>query len=251
MELILAMFCLLGGFALLVFGVVIFVIVRRSQPYTAPEIAQANAAADAHFAATVPALLPWNASALADLACQWQNPKGAPLFRRGIGQVTSIRQPDHTGWLAFYLDTKGNRGFVRLHASDRKVQLQIEQGNIRVTVDGSPLGWLRESDGTIFDSNARAVGCYHRYRGMQWWMSSQPLTPRYGAVELYGRAIAEVNDALIWGNAPFKTDAAQRPLIRLSVAALTAEEENWLLALVALELYYDALRSRASVAPIR
>ena len=61
---------------------------------------------------------------------------------------------------------------------------------------------------------------------------------------LQGRTVAGVNDALIRSSGLFAGSAATRPLVRNLVPDLTPGEENWLLALVALELYHSADRYR-------
>lgn len=64
-------------------------------------------------------------------------------------------------------------------------------------------------------------------------------------VELYGRTVAEVSDSLVRSGGLLASRAAGRPLVRNLPPDLTQEEENWLMALVALELYYDAVRARS------
>jgi len=140
------------------------------------------------------------------------------------------------------------------------VRLDIEANEARVTVGGQTLGSIRLCEGTIFDSGRQPIGRYHRYRGWRWQVGSAPTSSRYGPVELYGRTVAEVNDGLIRGGGLLTGSAASRPLMRNPSTALrqssgqgsgqglasdlTPEEENWLLALVALELYHSALRHR-------
>ncbi len=243
--LILAPFCLMG---VAFVGALILVIIlgrRRSQPYSAEETAQAEAAAETYLDRTVPALLPWTPEALADLACQWRGTRGGLVIGQHQGQVVSLSQPDGPGWLAFALSLKGYRGFLHVLTSDREIRLEIGPGGFRVTVDGQLLGSLREKDGALFDSQAQPIGCYRRYRGLRWQMGSRSLSTRYGPVELYGRQIAEVSDGLNWGGGPLGRDDARRPLIRLRGTELTYEEENWLLSVVAMELYYSALRQRS------
>ncbi len=98
-----------------------------------------------------------------------------------------------------------------------------------------------------FDARGQTIGRSNRYRGVRMWMGSRSVTPRYGTVELYGRAVAEVNDALNWGSGFFDTGDARRQLVRVKIESLTTDEKNWLLALVAVELYYNALRTAAAI----
>jgi len=124
------------------------------------------------------------------------------------------------------------------------VRLDIEANEARVTAEGQPLGSIHLREGTIFDSGGQPIGRYHRYRGLRWQVGSAPVSSRYGPLELHGRTVAEVNDGLVRGGGLLTGNAASRPLMRNLVPDLTSQEENWLLALVALELYYSALRHR-------
>jgi hypothetical protein len=53
--------------------------------------------------------------------------------------------------------------------------------------------------------------------------------------------VAEVSDGLVRSGALFNPGTS-RPLLRHLASDLTQEEENWLLALVALEFKYNAPR---------
>jgi hypothetical protein len=292
MELLVAIpFCCLGVFTLLGFGLVILMISRQSQPYSTQEKAKAEAAAETYLSQTVPTLLPWTPSALADLSCQWQGTRGGFTIGQYQGLVKSLSKPDGPGLLAYYLSLKGRRGFLRLRTSEpfdpstrlrtgpaqdrpfdpaplgytrdrqdrpfgvypersrraqdrREVRLDIEANEVRVSVEGQPLGSVHLHEGTIFDSGGQPIGRYHRYRGLRWQVGSAPTSSRYGPLELHGRTVAEVNDGLVRSGGLLTGSAASRPLVRNLAADPTPEEENWLLALVALELYHSALRHR-------
>ena len=116
--LVVASFCCLGAFVLLGFGLVILMISRQSQPYDAQEKAKAEAAAETYLSQTVPTLLPWTPSALADLSCQWQGTRGGFTIGQYQGVVKSLSNPDGPGLLAYYLSLKGRRGFLRLCTSE-------------------------------------------------------------------------------------------------------------------------------------
>jgi len=113
-----------------------------------------------------------------------------------------------------------------------------------MSVSERPLGSIRLPDQTLLNEGEQPIGCYHRYRGLRWQVGSASASSRYGPVELHGRRMAEVNDGLVRGGGLLTGSAASRPLLRNLSPDLTPEEEDWLLALVALELYYDALRHR-------
>ncbi len=242
--LILAPFCFVGAFILLGFGLVLFVNSQRSQPYSAREMAQAEAGASDFFSHAMPTLLPWRPDALADLAARWEGTRSGFLIGEYKGMVRSLSYPDRASRLACYLCLKGRRGFLRLRAPGREMRLDIAAGEAHVVSDEQPLGSIRLNEGTIFDREGQPIGRYHRYRGWRWQMGSVPTSSRYGPLELRGRTVAEVNDALVRGSGPFVADSARRPLVRNLAPNLKPEEERWLLALVGLELYHDAIRAR-------
>lgn len=226
-------FCIIV-LVVLVFGFLILLRLLRSRPYGAQETAQAKARASDFVSRTVPTLLPWQPGALADLAAHWEGTRGGFVIGEHQGVLKSLSNLDGPGLLACYLSLKGNQGFLLLCTPEHEVRLDIETDGANVAVEGQPLGSIHLREGTIFDSGGRPVGRYHRQRG---------LSPRYGPVELYGRTVAEVNDTLVRGG-EFLLDGGARPLVRNLTPDLTPEEENWLLALVALELYHDAIRHR-------
>ena len=245
MELIVVVpFCCLGVFVLLGFGLVILMILRQSQPYSAQEMGQAEASASDFISRTVPTLRPWQPSALTELSCQWQGTRGGFTIGQYQGVVKSLSNPDGPSLLAYHLSLKGSRGFLRLHTSEREVRLDIEANQAHVTVQGRPLGSIHLHEGTILDSGGQPIGRYHRYRGLRWQVSSAPTSSRYGPLELHGRTVAEVNDGLVRSGGLLTGSAATRPLVRNLVPDLTPGEENWLLALVALELYHCGIRYR-------
>jgi hypothetical protein len=249
--LILAPFCLCGTVGLFICGFVALAFWLRSRPYSAQELANAEAAASDYLARATPALLPWTMAALADLACQWEGTRGGLLVGQHTGQVKSLGRPDQPGLLAYYLSLKGRNGFLRLRTSEREVRLDIAANDVRVTAWGQPLGSIILQDGALLDGAGQPLGRYHRYRGLRWQVGSALTSPRYGPVELHGRTVAEVNDTLIRSNQLFAADAARRPLLRNLASELAPEEEGWLLALVALELLYDALRRRRRASALR
>jgi len=128
------------------------------------------------------------------------------------------------------------------------MRLDIKANEMQVIAGDQFLGSIRLNKGTIFDSGGQPIGHYHRYRGLRWQVGSAPVSSRYGPVELYGRTVAEVNDSLV-RSGPWAGGAASRPLVRNLVPDLTPGEANWLLAIVALELCYSALRFRNRPSP--
>jgi hypothetical protein len=67
------------------------------------------------------------------------------------------------------------------------------------------------------------------------------------AVARQAASIVQREDALNWNSGVFDAGDARRSLVRVKIEWLTPEEENWLLALVAVELYYNARRTAAAI----
>jgi hypothetical protein len=263
MELIAIAFCCLCGIVIILLAG-LFILWHRHyrQPYSAEKKAQAETAAQTYLAQAVPTLQAWTPSCLPDLSCQWRSAESGHLGWRNAGQVVSIGDPTGPGLLAFYVHLKGKWGFLRLCPSEGEVRLDIEAtdrlssvgvskgkltvtGEIKITVGQQPLGSIRLPDGVILNSAGQSIGCYHRYQGRRGFSEGIPRQSRYGPVELHSRTVAELNDVLIPGRPLFDTDPAHRPLIRNLASSPSQEEENWLLALIGLELYYDAIRHRS------
>ena len=239
MELILAALCLLTGLAILLLCLLLFITVLRQRPIPAVEIAQADASAQKFLGQA--ALRDWNASALTDLACRWEGAKTGLTRGEYQGRVMSVSQPD-SAWLAFYLTLKADQGLMRLRSAAQEMRIEFRGGIARIDA----LGSRRENDGHLFDAKQQYIGRYKRFQGWRWTMGNRSLTPHYGAIEMSGRVIAEMNDALNWGGGLFDAGDAQRPLIRLLAPNLSSVEEQWLIALVGVELFFNARRARAS-----
>ncbi|MBU0494949.1 MAG: hypothetical protein KKA73_12290 [Chloroflexi bacterium] len=211
--------------------------VKRHQPYTAQEMTQAEAKASDLVSRVGPTLWPWQPGALADVADHWEGTRGSDSLwiEWHQGTVKSLSHPASPGLLAFYLSLKGGRGFLRLYTYEHEVRLDMAPGLVHVTSRGKPLGSIRPSitTQTISDSTGQPIGRYQRFKGSL-------VSTNYGPVELCGRTVGEVNILVRRRDALF--DHAPRPVIRNLLPDLSAEEEDWLLAVLALELVYNAFR---------
>lgn len=221
-------------------GLVIRNLWARRQPYTASEMARAEAESSDFLSGAAAGLLPWSPDAMADLSDHWEGTRGATsawLVERHQGVVQSLGQPGGPGRLAFFLSLKGGRGFLRLLTPEREVRLDIAPGVVHVSSRSRQLGSmaLSTTTQTFLDAAGQAVGRYHRFKGSL-------VRADYGPVELGGRTLAEATilvrhrDALL--------DRPPQAALRKLAAALSPEEEDWLLAVVGLELVYNASRYR-------
>lgn len=243
---------LCGGLLLVVGGLVLFRVVR-SMPLPPP------VEKETFLAQTAPTLLPWQPEAWEDLAAHWRGAlKVVGLRGYAQGVVKSLRQPEADGWLAFHVDMNDPHApQVWLRTSERQLRLDVRLpktfppvGEGEVRVDGQPLGRIRLPEGTLLDGEGRPIGRYRRHDTIL-----RTRTPRfYGTLQLGERTIAEV--AEVWMRLPPQFRGRWYgsltplpdpwPAVRNLQGPLRPLEADWLLAAVALELFFDARWVRSS-----
>lgn len=218
-------------------GLAMFML-RRAQK-AAPPVEARNP--ETFFAAQMPGLAAWSSSAFADLSNRWVGwwlRAGNSGYSQGV--IQSLSQPG-TGLIAFVLERSTFRsGVMNLRTRDHEVRLDIRGGgqfdtNAEVTaaINGEPLGRVRLPDGAIFDAGGQPIGQYTRRHLATRNMHYNPLV-------IKGKPIAAITN--IWIRQPA---ALRKPEPAMqNVASLSAEEERWLLAVLGVELYYDALWER-------
>jgi len=242
MEILVGLFILCACFAsIIAFFIVLFVLWQRSRPPSPQQQASAANAAQVDREESVATLLPWSTQCLGDLACQWRGTRTLALVGSEYrGQIASLSDPQGSSALAFHLSGKGRQGVLRLWTSDRQMQLDFRADG-STSVSGCLVGSIRP-DGELLDSAGQSIGAYPRRRGFRFVMGSIPVAPRYTSAELNRRAVAEINEGLVRRSGPFAASAATRPLIHNLRADVTREEEDWLIALIGLELIYNVRR---------
>ncbi len=250
---ILAFFCFGALFLLciaILLAVAFFVFARRASAVFGEAGRALHAGTATYFANIVPTLLPWQPHALADLSSHLEmNGIAGPGSLHYRGAIKSLSQP-HADWLAFDLRLNWRaRGALVLRASNRAVQLEIvshSADGARVRVDKIPFGGLRDHAGAIelCDVTQRRIGQYARYNRQPTLRpyGVEDVTPEYGAVEIGNRAIAGLNYNLIPNQSVAQLDQPIPALLRDLAPELTSQEEDWLLALIALEVYYRVAR---------
>lgn len=242
-----AFICCVGALIVIAF----FVFIRlSSKTFTAtPEKPGPDFLADA-----VPTLMSWNPErAFADLAARWvgwyRSISGVGRRSGGHyqGVVRSLSRPDD-GWLAFTIDrTHYWNAVTHLHTSNNHLEITLNYETIgafnasggvgEVRFDGQPLGSIHLPGGELFDPVGNALGRYARQTsGIQ--LRTHPIWNR---VEIEGRVVAEIN--AIWFRLP-RTTRRPFPALHNLIFDLTPTEGQWLLALLAIELYYDGLWRR-------
>ncbi len=190
---------------------------------------------------TVSSLLPWSPQhGLADLSslCRGQAEMsalgGTTYHARGTMQSQS---QSAMAWLAYTVNIRRRQGTVILHTSANELVAEVDTERDRtatVRVDGRPFGTVRMRTGEMADLLGRPVGRLSRGKAVTIYGMTN-----YRDVELNGRRVAEINGNLLHlgqrlGPSP--------PAFRLHDADLSCEEVWWLLALLALELYFDRNR---------
>ncbi len=242
MEILVGLFILCACFAsIAAFFVMLIVIWQRSRPLSPRARADAQSAAQVDRETSASALLSWSTHRLSDLACQWRGTRSLALVGSEYqGEIVSLSNPKGANALAFRLSAKGRAGVLQLWTSDRQMQLDFRADD-SASISGCLAGTILP-DGKLLDSAGRPVGNSRRHQGFGLLMGSIPIAPRDTPVELNGRMVAEINEGLIRGSGPFAAGAATRPLVRGLRADVTREEEDWLLAIIGLELIFDVRR---------
>jgi hypothetical protein len=197
---------------------------------------------DVFFAAKMPGLKFWQPDAFSDLSNRWLGwwEQIAPPFY-SQGMIRSLAKPEES-WIAFHLERSTYRSAVmRLRTSENEVVLNIRGGGqfdsnaeVDVTFDAESLGYMKLPECLLLNSQGQQIGQYQR-RGIAL------RTMHYAPVTLNGRTIASITD--IWVR---QIRARRKPeaLMQNVAADLSAEDQRWLLALIGIELYYDAMWRR-------
>jgi len=198
-------------------------------------------------------LLPWQPDALADFASHLEIAGlqiGPSLHYRGA--LKSLSQPETPGWLTFDLQLKFGKGTMEVRTAKGAYRLDIALNAAQVRVDGIPLGQIhtRGDEITLLGMDQRPLGHYQHqrpYLGLRvsvkvYYLRPGYLDPTYSPVEMRGRQIAEFNNNMILSQHLQFLQGPVPPLYRNLDPDLTAEETDWLMALLALEIYYRISR---------
>ena len=232
------------GIAVLVLGV-IFLFFRKFRSVSTQVAQDLSQSDDEFFAEVVPQLLPWEATALADLSAYLEYSRHASPGRvHARGKVKSLSRPDSPGWLAFDLRIEKFKGAMILKSAECDWQLQflgLTAKEVPVEVNGAPLGTIQEAQKEILllSTDRRPIGRYKQRQllGGIGGLTKYAQNPYFGPVELKERSLAELNRNPILLK-PLIGNASPPPLVKNLAANLTAEEEQWLVSLVGWEILY-------------
>ncbi len=251
---ILAFFCFGLLFFLLIASIIVaaFIVSTRRLSRTFGEAGRVLGTDTAtYFADAVGTLLPWDSSAWSDLSSHLEMSgiakPGSVHYR---GAIKSLSQPQERGWLVYEMRLKWRAdGMLVLRTSAHALQLTLQNNSassVQVLADGIPLGSLREQGGDIalFNTMGQPIGKYNRYRRKLQWRpyGVEDVEPGYGALAIGDRQLAEMNCNLIPNQYVAQLAQPIPALLRNVAPDVTSQEEDWLLALIGLEVYYRITR---------
>lgn len=159
------------------------------------------------------------------------------------GTLKSIVQPESFGWLAFDLQLKRAKGPMELVTAAGIYELEINLGSAKVRADGQPLGSLvtRAQKVHLLGIDEQPFGYYKRpSKAIKFYLGPNPdfFKPAYGSVVMNGRQVAEFNNNMVLIQHLKFMEDPMPTLYQNLVNDLTSEETDWLLALLAMEIYF-------------
>jgi hypothetical protein len=232
------------GIALLAF-LGFSLLIRKSGSISKQVTRDLNGPPDHFFTETTPHLLRWENKAPADLSAFLEFSRHTtPGNIHACGKVMSLSKPDAPGWLAYDLLIEKRKGALVLKSSDcnwRLGFLSLISKETPVEVDGRALGTIRQERNEILllSPSGTPVGKYlqHQFIGSSFGLSKYAQTPYFGAVELNGHLLGEVNRNPILLKQLVGNPKAH-PLVKNLAGELSREDEQWLVALVGWEIMY-------------
>lgn len=253
----------------LVFGVFVFFLFKDLLGFTHFLTTELPVPPAEDFLASA-TLHPWDSSAFGDLSCHWKG-DWRDITRLGRyegytrGIVKSLRDPDGPGWLAFTIDSnnrKERKGIIRLKTSTQQVELKVSgqrldlNMNVQAWVDGVEWGSITVTHpATAFKleptclyrsvdraSEARWMPVY-RPKGYFIPFKVVNFDPIYYPLTVNNNhPVASLAD--MWIRIPRAVVHKPFPAALQSVNdELNANEQNILLIMLGMSLYFDSLRT--------
>jgi hypothetical protein len=236
--------CLVAALILSGMGVFLYRFVRRNNQVF--QAADQELAVDkgTYLTDASAQILPWEPTVLSDFSSHL-----AITGRRVLanlhyrGSIHSLNQPKEHRWLAFDLQLKRARGPMEMHTDNANYQLDIALNAAEVRVDGQSLGSLktRSSEIYLIGVDERPLGRYQRpSRRVSLHLGPNPdfFKPIYGSIVIRERPIAKLNNNMILSQHLKYTEEPIPPLFQNLATDLNGEETDWLLALLAMEIYF-------------
>jgi hypothetical protein len=191
-----------------------------------------------------PTLLPWQISrALTDMSSLCDRTGESSSLGGGWshcrGTVQSLNN-QRDAWLVYTVNTQQREGTVDVHTSANKLLVTVSRGlkprgtrYAEIKLDGHTLGGVNIDTKDLYDEIGRPLG--KMTGGHKIIMGGMT---NFVTVIIEGREIAQMNTEMF---SRFERLGPTPPVFRYLDSQLSAEEEWWLVALLAIALYRDCL----------
>jgi hypothetical protein len=189
----------------------------------------------------IPALLPWEPGKslydLSSLCVRTAQSSAIGFWSHCRGTVRSLSNR-RASWLAFAVNTQNRAGSIIVHSSAYEITVNVRRGlppedrrQAEIRINGKIFGNYDLKTREFFNETGKPIG---RLKGGKLILMQG--MSNYVTVEMYGAEITEMNtQPFSWFDRILPMPPVFKP-IRIS---LTAQEECWLLAIYAIQLYRD------------
>lgn len=256
-------FCLFALLALAFTAFIFFKIIKRSSNVHQEAETTLSTKNDSYFSQATSRLLTWDTNSLEDFT-SLVGITGRSYFgnMHSRGSIKSMTQPEETfDWLVFDLQLKRSKGRMEIHTAERRYELDIHMNNLsQVRVDGIPLGKMTLDGRRLFLlglGGEKTVGYYdHKkpnrklaIRLGRYYTLPDYYKPLYSPVLIHGRQVADFNSRIMFTKHKDFVKDPVVPLYRNIAPDINAEEKDWIIALLGLEIWYRIaydLRARSN-----
>lgn len=216
------------------------------EPAPTPPLPVANLR---YLGEAAPNLLPWPPQPLTALASHIRLAEATrnseQLFFRGhLGHAT-----EDAAWLAFEMNNQPDDQRISLQTHQRRIDLRFidrDQADAQ-THDGRPIGTLNRARAIIelVSPDGFAIGDYQ--------LAAKPTVlpdlpsnsqPYYGPLRMNNNLLIEINSNLITPRTTLTERLPAPPLLSNPPLSLTTDQEDWLLALIAWQIFQSLYRDR-------
>lgn len=215
-----------------------------STPAPPPPVASLRYLDDA-----APNLLPWPPQPLTSLASHIRlseaTRNGERLFFRGhLGHAT-----EDAAWLAFEMNNQPDDQRISLQTHQRRIELRFldrDQADAQ-THDGRPIGTLNRARAIIelVSPDGFAIGDY-QLAAKPTVLPDLPSSaqPYYGPLRIGNNLLIEINSNLVTPRTTLTERLPAPPLLSNPPLSLTTDQEDWLLTLIAWQVFQSLYRDR-------
>lgn len=243
---VVGVFLCFGVLMLALIGGAVFFLIKRSKTAfvdNVPDVRGDAFLAEAH-------LRNWDANAFNDMSCKWvgwwrsvNSPANATGEFQGV--VQSLSEPTEPGWAAFTVQREQLRNAtIKLKTTQHHIEVKVSaesrlnpNTSMTVSISGEPSGTIAVDFPvhTFTNLNGSITGVFKRRAAVA------VRTKAYAPVEINGQQVAELTD--VWFRQPHTKRDPHEAWQNVS-AELNAEQQTWLLVMLAVDLYYDSMWQR-------